>query len=367
LPRLIQSFDKVRLFQRKLYVKAKQEKDFRFYSLYDKAYRKDILQRAWQQCRSNKGAPGVDGISFESIEQTIGVENFLSEIATELKTGAYRPKPVKRIYIPKPDGSQRLLGIPVIKDRVVQMACLIILQPIFEAYFYDCSYGFRPKRNAHQAIAAITGHIKQRFTAVYDADLSKCFDNIPHSLIMDELARHIADKKILRLIQRWLTAPVVEPGGPRQGKKNYRGTPQGGVISPLLANIALNKLDAAWYRAEGPYEKYNARLVKYADDFVIMARYIGKPIKNEVENIISSLGLNLNKKKTRIIDLKAGDALNFLGYDIRLRQGSSHILLRPASKACARLRECVREVISRGRLYRGIDSIITEINPLIRG
>ena len=160
---------------------------------------------------------------------------------------------------------------------------------------------------------------------------------------------------------------MVEPGGPRQGKKNYRGTPQGGVISPLLANIALNKLDAAWYRAEGPYEKYNARLVKYADDFVIMARYIGKPIKNEVENIISSLELNLNEKKTRIIDLKAGDALNFLGYDIRLRQGSSHILLRPASKACARLRERVREIISRERLYRGIDGIITEINPVLRG
>lgn len=368
MPRLTQLFDKVRYFQRKLYVKAKQEKNFRFYSLYDKMYRKDILQYAWQQCRSNKGAPGVDGISFKTIEHNIGVERFLSDIATELKNRTYRPQPVKRVYIPKPDGSQRPLGIPVIKDRVVQMACLIILQPIFEADFYDCSYGFRPKRNAHQAIAAITEHIRQGFTAVYDADLSKCFDSIPHPLIMGELGRRIADKKILCLIQRWLTAPIVEPGGPKQGTKNYLGTPQGGVISPLLANIALNRLDESWYRAGGPYEKYNARLVKYADDFVIMARFIGEPIKNEVENIVSSLGLKLNEKKTRIIDLKAGNnALNFLGYDIRLRNDNRQILLRPTPKACARLRNRIREIISRERLYHGLDGIIAEINPVLRG
>ncbi|MFA5385806.1 MAG: group II intron reverse transcriptase/maturase [Eubacteriales bacterium] len=367
MPRLTQSFEKVRDFQRKLYIKAKQEKNFRFYSLYDKTYRKDILQCAWQQCRSNKGAPGVDGISFNTIEQTIGVEIFLSEIATELKSGAYRPQPVKRVYIPKPDGSQRPLGIPVIKDRVVQMACLLIIQPIFEADFFDCSYGFRPKRNAHQAIAAIAGHIKQGFTAVYDADLSKCFDNIPHHLILNELSRRIADKKILRLIRGWLTAPIIEPGGPRQGKRNSCGTPQGGVISPLLANIALNKLDAAWYRPSGPFKKYNARLIKYADDFVILARYIGKPIIEEVDNIISSLGLKLNEKKTSIIDLKAGDALNFLGFDIRLRRGSDHVFLRPSAKACAKLRERLREIISRKRLYHGIDGIMTEINPVLRG
>lgn len=365
--RLIQLFDKVRVFQRKLYVKAKQEKDFRFYSLYDKMYRKDVLLCAWRQCRLNKGAPGVDGISFRAIEETIGVETFLVDIAAELKSGAYRPQPVKRVYIPKPDGSQRPLGIPVIKDRVVQMACLIVIQPIFEADFLDCSYGFRPKRNAHQAIASITEHIKEGFTAVYDADLSRCFDNIPHSLIMDELAKRITDKKIMRLIRGWLTAPIVEPGGPRQGRKNTCGTPQGGVISPLLANIALNKLDTAWYRSNGPFEQYNARLVKYADDFVIMARYIGEPIKKEVNNIISPLGLSLNEKKTSIINLKDGDVLNFLGYDIRLRQGTSHVLLRPTSKACARLRGRVREIISRGRLYHCIDGIIAEINPVLRG
>ncbi|HUM59486.1 MAG TPA: reverse transcriptase domain-containing protein [Bacillota bacterium] len=181
------------------------------------------------------------------------------------------------------------------------------------------------------------------------------------------LIHRIADNKILRLIRRWLAAPVVEPGNPRQGKKKICGTPQGGVISPLLANFALNKLDVAWYRPGGPFEKYNARLVKYADDFVIMARYIGNPIKNEVENIISSLGLTLNEKKTSVINLKGGDALNFLGYDIRLRKNSSHVLLRPASKACSRLRARVREIISRERLYHGIDGIIAEINPVLRG
>lgn len=229
MPRLPQGFEKVRDFQRKLYVKAKQEKNYKFYSLYDKVYRKDVLQYAWQQCRANKGAPGVDGQTFKVIEDTIGVETFLAEIAAELINSTYRPQPVKRVYIPKPDGRQRPLGIPVIKDRVVQMACLIIIQPIYEADFLDCSYGFRPKRSAHQAVNAIVGHVKQGITTVYDADLSQCFDNISHQLIMDALSERIADGKILRLIKGWLTAPVVEPGGPRQGKKNRIGTPQGGL------------------------------------------------------------------------------------------------------------------------------------------
>lgn len=366
MPRLKQSFDDVRVFQRKLYVKAKQEKQFKFYSLYDKIYRKDVLQYAWQQCRANKGAPGIDGQTFKAIEDNTGIETFLEQIAAELINGTYQPQPVKRVYIPKPDGRQRPLGIPVIKDRIVQMACLTIIQPIFEADFLGCSYGFRPKRSAHQAINAIVNHVKQGFTAVYDADLTQCFDNIPHQLIMDTLSERIADGKILRLIKRWLTVPVVEPGGPRQGKKNKIGTPQGGVISPLLANIVLNKLDAAWYCPDGPRVKYNARLVRYADDFVVLARYIGQPIKEEIENIISSLGLQLNDKKTRILNLSAGDILNFLGYSIRLGP-ESRIYLKPGDKAINRLRQRIREIISRERLYYGIDGIIAEINPVLRG
>ncbi|OAT86842.1 group II intron reverse transcriptase/maturase [Desulfotomaculum copahuensis] len=366
MPRLTQGFEKVRNFQRKLYVKAKQEKNFKFYSLFDKIYRKDVLQYAWRQCRANKGAPGVDGQTFKTIEDAIGVETFLAEIAAELSNGTYRPQPVRRVYIPKPDGRQRPLGIPVIKDRVVQMACLIIIQPVFEADFQDCSYGFRPKRSAHQAINAIISHVKQGFTAVYDADLSQCFDNISHQLIMDTLSERIVDGKILRLIKGWLTAPIVETGGPRQGKKNRVGTPQGGVISPLLANIVLNKLDTAWYRPDGPRAKYNARLVRYADDFVVLARYIGQPIRDEIENIISSLGLQLNGKKTRILNLSASDTLNFLGYNIKLGSGK-RTYLKPGDKAISRLRQRIREIISRKRLYHGIDGIINDINPVLRG
>jgi RNA-directed DNA polymerase len=368
LPRLTQGFEKVRDFQRKLYVKAKQEKEFRFYSLYDKLYREDVLRYAWQQCRANNGAPGVDGRSFKAIEDEIGVEAFLKEIADELNNGTYRPQPVKRVYIPKPDGRQRPLGIPVIKDRIIQMACLTVIQPIFEADFQDCSYGFRPRRSAHQAINAIVGHIKQGYTAIYDADLTQCFDNIPHQLIMDALAERIADGKILRLINGWLVAPVVEPEGPRQGRKNRQGTPQGGVISPLLANIVLNKLDTAWHRPGGAREKYNARLVRYADDFVILARYIGQPIKDEIESIISSLGLQLNDKKTSILNLSSGDTLNFLGYSIRLVNGNSkRLYIKPGDKAYNRLQQRIREIISRERLFHGIDGIIAEINPVLRG
>jgi RNA-directed DNA polymerase len=236
---LTQSFEKVRLFQHNLYVKAKQEKKFKFYSLYDKLYRDDVLQYAWHQCRANKGAPGVDGVSFQAIERTIGVDNFLSQVAEELKTETYQAQPVQRVYIPKADGSKRPLGIPVIKDRIVQAACLTVIQPIFEADFLGCSFGFRPKRNAHQAITAITGHIKQGFTAVYDADLTKCYDNMPHKAVLDAVAERITDGKILRLIRSWLTAPVVEPGGPRQGTKNRCGTPQGGLCE-ALHKVALS-------------------------------------------------------------------------------------------------------------------------------
>jgi len=360
--------EKVRNFQRKLYVKAKQEATFKFYSLYDKLYRDDVLHYAWQQCRANKGAPGVDGQSFKDIETKIGIGLFLKEISDELRNETYKPMPVRRVYIPKPDGSQRPLGIPSIKDRVVQMACLIVMQPVFEADFLDCSYGFRPKRSAHQAIGAIKDNIQQGFTAVYDADLTKCFDRISHQLIMNTCAERISDSKVLRLIKKWLEAPVVEPGGPKQGRKNFQGTPQGGIISPLLANIVLNKLDKYWHRKGGPRESYNARLIRYADDFVVMARYIGEPIRNEIAQIIESMGLSLNEKKTQALDLAKGDILNFLGYSIRIGCGPGRrITLKPTDKAIARLREKMREVISRERLYRGIKGIIEEINPILRG
>ncbi len=323
---------------------------------------------AWKQCYANKGSAGVDGLTFKEIQTKIGVENYISEIKKELRSNSYKPQPVRRVYLDKPDGSKRPLGIPTIKDRIIQMACLIIIMPIFEADFHTCSYGFRPKRSAHQAIKSIVQNIKEGYTAVYDADLTKCFDNIPHQIIMDSIKERIADSKIIELIKGWLTAPVVEPRGPRQGRKNQQGTPQGGVISPLLANIVLNKLDQYWYSPGGPREKYNARLIRYADDFVVMARYIGNPIKQDVEQAITPIGLSLNQKKTGQLNLANGDILTFLGYNIYLQKGVRlNVRLNPSDKAIKKLRDQIREIISRKRLYHGIIGIIQELNPVLRG
>src|SRR4030042_4105210 len=243
---MLETPEKVRELQRKLYQKAKQEKEFRFYLLYDKVCRQDILNHAYCIVKANKGAPGVDGETFESIgKREGGVEGYLEKIAGELKRKEYRPKPVRRVYIPKPDGGKRPLGIPVIKDRVVQMAVKIVIEPIFEADFQDNSYGFRPKLSAHQAVDDVKKHLLQGKTDVIDADISKYFDTIPHDRLMQQVAKRIVDKNILKLLKMWLRAPIVEEreDGKKEYKGNDKGTPQGGVISPLLANIYLNVLD----------------------------------------------------------------------------------------------------------------------------
>src|SRR6202042_1686193 len=267
--------DKIRTLQRKLYLKAKAEPNFRFYLLYDKVYRADILRHAYDLARANKGAPGVDGVDFAVIEAA-GLENWLLGIETELRTKTYQPQPVRRVMIPKPGGGERPLGIPTIRDRVVQTAAKLVLEPIFEADFDPNAYGYRPKRSAQDAIRKVQELLREGYTDVVDADLSKYFDTSPHRELLQCVARRIVDRDMLHLIKMWLKVPVEERdenGTPRVsgGKGSTCGTPQGGVISPLLANLYMNRFLKYW-RITGRSEVFRARVVTYADDFVIVSR-----------------------------------------------------------------------------------------------
>jgi len=358
---------KIQEFQRKLYEKAKSDKKFRFYSLYDKTYRTDILEEAYRKAKSNGGTSGVDGETFEDVE-TKGRAEYLRELQQELKTEEYKPKPVLRVYIPKENGKKRPLGIPTVKDRIVQTAFLMVLEPIFEADFSESSYGFRPKKSAHEAVREIYKYLNWGCEEIYDVDLEKYFETVEHAKLLKLVAQRVSDGRILHVIKQWLSCGYVEDGQHRQSK---RGTPQGGVISPLLANIYLNPVDQAFERnGIGNINKGSIHIVRYADDILILAQNNLERGINLLEHYVDRLGLSLNKEKTRRLSLKEDRKLEFLGFEfIRTKSWRTNkrlILVRPSPKSQKKCRGKIRTLINQKIPLKAEDQI-KELNKYLTG
>lgn len=368
-PRGIQTPGKLRKLQMALYRKAKAEPEWRFWSLYGEMYRRDMLEHALRLVVRNGGAPGVDGQTIGAITVTPEEQRaWLDQVQRELQAKTYRASPVRRVYIPKSGGGQRALGIPTVKDRVVQMAAYLVLMPIFEADFHPRSYGFRPQRNAHQALEAIVEALRQGRSEVVDADLSKYFDMIPHRPLLRALARRVSDGSVLRLAKQWLKAPVEEEDG--NGKRRIvpgkQGTPQGGVISPLLANLYLNPLD--WAVNETCAGK--PVLVRYADDFVILSKPgQGKELHRRLGRWLTARGLALNESKSRIVNFRKED-FHFLGFKLswrRGRNGGNYPYVEPSAASQAGLRDAIREQLNHWTEWREIGGVMKAVNRVLRG
>jgi RNA-directed DNA polymerase len=364
--------EQIRSLQIKLYAKAKAEPAYRFYLLYDKVHREDILAHAYRLARSNRGAPGVDGVRFEDIEAA-GLEEWLAGLREQLRTETYRPQPVRRVMIPKPGGGERPLGIPTIRDRVAQTAAKLVLEPIFEADLSDSAFGYRVGRNAQDAVREVHRALCEGHTDVVDADLSKYFDTIPHDQLMRSVARRVSDGKMLRLIKAWLKTPVEETderGNRRMtgGKGSRMGTPQGGVISPLLANIYMNRFLRVFVE-RGKDREFAARLVNYADDFVILSRGRAKEALEWTQRVMAAIGLSLNETKTCVRNGRR-EHFDFLGYTFgperHRKDGRWYLGAQPSKKAVRRLKEKVRTQLRAGNM-EPLPDVVRALNRLLGG
>jgi RNA-directed DNA polymerase len=364
--------ERIRRLQRKLYVKAKAEPTCRFHQLYDKVYREDILEHAYRLAKSQHGAAGVDGVSFADIEAQ-GEGRWLAALREELHDKTYRPDPVRRVMIPKPGGGERPLGIPTIRDRVVQTAAKLVLEPIFEADFVDAAYGYRPQRSAVDAVREVHRAVYQGYTDVVDADLSKYFDTIPHPELMRSVARRVVDRQMLKLIRRWLKAPIEERDeqGHRRltgGKRSKTGTPQGGVLSPLLANLYMHRYLRYWQQ-QGKGEQFRAKVINYADDFVILSHGHAPEALAWTREVMTKLKLTLNETKTSIRNARQ-ESFDFLGYTFGpacyRKTGGRYYAAQPSAQSVRRLKEKLHAIFQRGNVAPWPD-VAAHANRLLRG
>jgi group II intron reverse transcriptase/maturase len=361
--------ERVKTFQEKLYQKAKQERHYKFYVLYDKMFIPYMLREAWKSVKSNGGSPGVDRQTIADVEK-YGVETYLQELGEEVRKQTYQPQAVKRVMIPKANGGERPLGIPTVRDRIVQTVCKMIIEPIFEADFEESSYGFRPNRSSKDAITAIKGNLKRGKTAVYDADLSKYFDTIPHDKLLIALKERIADPRMLKLINKWLKAPVSDHGQYKGGKKNHVGTPQGGVISPLLANIYLHLLDRIVNNPNSLFGKHGIEIIRYADDFVLMGKAIPPEVTEKLQGILTRMGLSLNETKTRQINADES-SFDFLGFTIRhdvdlFGRTFKYWNIVPSRKSEQKVRDKIRDFMSIHG-HSTTEDLTHGLNSILRG